>query len=363
MEPKPSRDRLVGPKPSHDQLAGVDSPAAFTHYEQRIRTLTTLLDRAACHEAVTNLDPSDPDSNSELRAYYFLATLLTTGSHETNCAVSAIVLPNLVKCIVAVLGDPKTNQMGCMPKTEVHQLQERQIDLITLGTGSSNAVTVPFEEHAADLLHALRTFRTALGPTSDESPYWYFLRFIVRRCYLKISDRISKGEKIWRTHPMALLRKWEPPSHKSGFKRIEVKLKHQLLQSTLAVYDIFPVSEDSDGHATYYFAKDNAKAWAQTACALYGVLEEKLMTPYFDGQSKLRQVPRATIDAESVVTVADYLDTFAMILDLQPMKEIVKHPSYTCKLQPLDKPLPLKKDMSSPLPGTPPISSCALHRY
>ncbi|KAF7795760.1 hypothetical protein EIP86_006927 [Pleurotus ostreatoroseus] len=360
MERKVSRKfSLVGAKPSRDHLAGIDSPAAFTHYEQRIRALTTLLDRAACHEAVTNLDPSDPDSNSELRSYYFLATLLTTGTHETNCAVSAIVLPNLVKCIVAVLGDQKTIQMGCMPKTEVHQLQERQIDLITLGTGPSNPVTVPFEEHAADLLHALRTFRTALGPASDESPYWYFLRFIIRRCYLKIADRISNGDKIWRKHPMALLRKWEPPSSKSGFKRTEFKLKHQLLQATLAVYDIYPISEDADGHVMYYFAKDNAKAWAQTACALFGVLQEKLMTPYFDGHSPLKQVPRATIDAESVVTVADYLDTFAMILDLEPMKEILKHPSYTSKLQPIADPLPVNQNMVSPLGDDPDSNALA----
>lgn len=338
-------------KPSRNHLIGVTSPAAFSHYEQRIRALTSLLDRAACHEPVTNLDPSDPEGNSELRSYYFAATLLTMGTHETNCAVTAIVLPNVVKCIVAVLGDQKEPKMGCFPKTEIHTLQERQIDLQTLGSGSSNPDTVPFEEHAADLLHALRTFRTAVDPDSDISPYWYFLRFIIRRCFLKIAERMSNGDKIWLMHPMKLLSKWEPPAEKEPFKRKEFKVNHQILQATLAVYNIFPISEAPDGYAIYYFAKDNAKAWAQAACALYGVLEEKLMTPYFDGTMPPKQVPRATMDAESVAVVADYLDTFSVILDLHPMKEILTHPSYTSQLRPIDEPLPLNEHAATPIAG------------
>lgn len=338
------------PKASRDHLLGTVSPAAFTHYEQRIRSLTSLLDRAACHEPVTNLDPSDPEGNPELRSYYFAATLLTTGTHDTNCAVTAIVLPGVVKCIVAVLGDYKEQHMGCYPKTEVHTLPERQIDLKTLGSGPSNPDQVPFEEHAADLLHALRTFHTAIDPDSDVSPYWYFLRFIIRRCYLKIADRISNGDKIWRVHPMKLLHKWEPPTGKGVFKRTEFKLQHQILQATLAVYDIYPIAE-VNGAAVYYFAKDNAKAWAKTACALFSVLEEKLMTPYFDGTMPPKNVPRASMDAESIAIVADYLDTFSVILDLHPMKEILSHPSYTRKLQPLDEPLPININAAVPSPG------------
>ena len=339
------------PKPSRDPLACASSPAAFAHYEQRIRALTSLLDRAACHEPVTNLDPSDPEGNSELRSYYFAATLLTMGTHETNVAVTAIVLPTVVKCLIAVLGDYKEPHMGCYPKLEMHIIPERRIDLITLGSGPSNAESVPFEEHAADLLHALRTFHTAVDPDSDTSPYWYFLRFIVRRCYLKIAERISNGDKIWRVHPMKLLRKWDPPSGRGAFKRTEFQLKHQILQATLAVYDIHPIAETVDGHAIYYFARDNAKAWARVACALFKVLEDKLMTPYFDGNAPPRLVPRASMDADSVAVVAAYLDTFSVILDSHPLQEILSHPSYTSKLQPLDEPLPINKDAPGTIPG------------
>ncbi len=198
-----------------------------------------------------------------------------------------------------------------------------------------------FEEHAADVLHALRTFHISTfdnshDPNAPPSPYWAFLRFVVRRCFLKIAERISNGNKIWRIHPVSVLRSWQPGD--AFFKRTEFVLQHPILQATLEVYDVKPVSQTADGRATYYFATDNAKAWAKVACALFGVLEEKLMTLYFDGHTPPKQVPRATMDAESIIIVSDYLDMFSVILDLAPVKEILKHTSYTSRLEPLEEP-------------------------
>ncbi|PSR77483.1 hypothetical protein PHLCEN_2v7914, partial [Hermanssonia centrifuga] len=209
------------------------------------------------------------------------------------------------------------------------------------GLRKSESNVVSFEEHAADVLHALRTFHISTfdnshDPSAPPSPYWAFLRFVVRRCFLKIAERISNGNKIWRIHPVSVLRSWQPGD--AVFKRTEFVLQHPILQATLEVYDVKPVSQTADGRATYYFATDNAKAWAKVACALFGVLEEKLMTLYFDGHTPPKQVPRATMDAESIIIVSDYLDMFSVILDLAPVKEILKHTSYTSRLEPLEEP-------------------------
>ena len=67
---------------ANDSLHGADSSAAFSHYEARIRTLTHLLDKHACHFPISNLDPEDLEENEDLRFYHYLATLLTTGSSD-----------------------------------------------------------------------------------------------------------------------------------------------------------------------------------------------------------------------------------------------------------------------------------------
>ena len=76
-------------------------------YTDRIHVLTSLLNDLSCHHAISNIDPSDPEGQPELRSYYYLATLLTTGIHEHHCAVTAILLPGVVKCIIADSGDIK----------------------------------------------------------------------------------------------------------------------------------------------------------------------------------------------------------------------------------------------------------------
>ncbi|EKM52204.1 uncharacterized protein PHACADRAFT_260411 [Phanerochaete carnosa HHB-10118-sp] len=120
-----------------DPLKGAESGSAFAHYEARIRTLTHLLDRQPCLIPISNLDPENPDENEELRFYYYVATLLTTGSLDQNCAVTAILLPGLVRCIIVHTGEAKqehTRTPVAQAPTQAHRVQERRIDLRTLGS-------------------------------------------------------------------------------------------------------------------------------------------------------------------------------------------------------------------------------------
>ena len=119
-------------------LHHADSDAAFAHYDQRIRTLTHLLDKHAAGTPLSNLDPEDPDANEELRFFYNLATLLTTGSHDQNCAVTAVLLPGLVKCIIVDTGGTRHGRSSSSVKheTHVHLVREGRINMTDLASGS-----------------------------------------------------------------------------------------------------------------------------------------------------------------------------------------------------------------------------------
>ena len=158
--------------------------------------------------------------------------------------------------------------------------------------------------------------------------YWYFLRFIVRRCHAKIAERMLNGDKIWTRHPIAVLHDWQPPEDASAFPPEEFPVHHQILEATLSVYGLNPVGHQGE-RAQYHFGTDNAKAWAQVACVLYEMLEKRLLTPYYVGH-----LPRATMEPDSIAVVADYLDTFAVLLELPPMQAILMHRSFTSLLQP-----------------------------
>ena len=141
---------------------------------------------------------------------------------------------------------------------------------------------------------------------------------------------MANGEKIWKTHPMTTLDGWQPGG--AQFEREEFTVHHQILEATLSLYGLNPTAQHGD-RKTYYFASDNAKAWAQVAVALYGVLDKRLFTPYFEG-NQLKSMPRATMDADSIAVVADYLDTFSVLLDLPPIKAILTDKTFTALLQP-----------------------------
>lgn len=208
---------------------------------------------------------------------------------------------------------------------------------------------VDFETHAADLLHALCSFYSELHLyNGTTSPYWHFLRFIVRRCHAKIAERMQNGEKIWKKHPIALLEHWDPPTD-AKFPDQEFPLNHQILESTLSLYGINAPSAHSE-RKTFHFGKDNAKAWAQTACVVYGTLEKRLFTPHFEG-NQLKDMPRASMDLDSIKVVADYLDTFLVLLDLPSMKSIFSHPSFTSLLEPLEQESPSHPQPSHPRRG------------
>lgn len=183
------------------------------------------------------------------------------------------------------------------------------------------------------MFHALRTYRASIS-TSVTSPYWLFLRFIVRRCYMKIAERMQNGVRIWRTHPMTILRDWTPPDDANAFPREEFSMRNQVLEASLSLNGITPIAQAPGERSTYYFDASNARAWAQTACSLYSVLEKRLFTPYVDGTGPVREMPRASMDSESVTIVADYLDTLAVILDLPPLKAIFFHASFISLLDP-----------------------------
>ncbi|GJE96958.1 hypothetical protein PsYK624_131680 [Phanerochaete sordida] len=317
----------------HDPLKGSESNAAFAHYEARIRTLTHLLDKYPCRIPISNLDPEDLEENEELRFYYYLATLLTTGSLDQNCAVTAVLLPGLVRCIIVHTGRARQDNVHAQaPHTpaQVHRVQERAIDIQTLGSLPSDSATIDFETHAADLLHALRTFHDTLHDESQPSPYWHFLRFIVRRCHSKIAERMQNGERIWKRHPMAVLSDWHPNG--AHFEREEFSIHHQILEATISLYGLTPASEQGD-RKTFYVDSDNVGQWAQITCALYGMLEKRLFTPYFEG-TEIKVMPRGTMDVDSIHVVADYLDTFSVLLDLPPIQAILTHKSYTEMLEP-----------------------------
>ena len=142
---------------------------------------------------------------------------------------------------------------------------------------------------------------------------------------------MSNGKKIWKTHPMTVLRDWQPGS--AEFSREEFTVHHQILETTLSLYGLAATSERLGDRKTYYFASDNAKSWAQVACSLYDMLEKRLFTPYFEG-NQLKSMPRATMDVDSITVIADYLDTFSVLLDLPPIKSILTHKSFTSLLKP-----------------------------
>ncbi|KIP01695.1 hypothetical protein PHLGIDRAFT_131155, partial [Phlebiopsis gigantea 11061_1 CR5-6] len=315
----------------------ISTSTAASQLEDRIRVLSRLLDHHALTIPISNIDPSNLEVNEELRFFYYLATLLTTGTYEQNCAVTAIVLPGVVKCVIAHTGE-RRNGPGEAAQMKVHRVQERRIDIETLGSAPSKSDSVDFETHAADLLHALNTFHSALRDcTATTSAYWHFLRFIVRRCHTKIAERMHNGERIWKRHPIALLEGWEPP-HRTLFATQEFAFHHQVLESTLSVYGITKTRDEGD-RQIYTFEKHNARGWAKTACAVYGVLHKRLFTPSLEG-NKLIEMPRASMDLESVEVVADYLDALAVLLDLPPMKAILFHPSFTSLLEPIEREAP-----------------------
>jgi hypothetical protein len=117
---------------SIDNLQHIGSDKAFTHYEERVRTLTLLLDKQACHTPVSNTDPENEDVNEELRFFCNLATLLTTGCHGENCAVTALLLPGIVKCIVV---DTSETQHDASTSS-VHLVREGCIGIKELGSAA-----------------------------------------------------------------------------------------------------------------------------------------------------------------------------------------------------------------------------------
>jgi hypothetical protein len=139
------------------------------------------------------------------------------------------------------------------------------------------------------------------------------------------------GDKIWKNHPMAMLHYWQP-GRDVDFPHEEFPVHHQILEATLSLYGLHATQQSGVG-ARYHFFKGNAKTWAQVACALYGMLEKRLFTPYFDGKA-LKSMPRASMDPESIAIVADYLDTFSMLLDLPPLQAVFMHKSFTTLLVP-----------------------------
>ena len=139
-------------------------------------------------------------------------------------------------------------------------------------------------------------------------------------------------------HPMTALQTWHPGNH--SFDRQEFSVRHHILQSMLSLYGVRPLHDGKQsGHGDdrstqqYYFASDNARDWALVACALYGVLEKRLLTPFFDGTIPPKNMPRASMDIDSISTAAEYLDTFAVLLDLPPMKAILSDEHFTAKLE------------------------------
>lgn len=126
LSPSPLRPQ------SHEYLHSTESTTTISHYDQRIRALTSILDRQPCQPPISNIDPLDVESNVELRSYYYLATLLTTGLYDHNCAVTAILSPGLVKCIIADTGDLR-HERGSLER-RVHIIPEGQMDLQALGS-------------------------------------------------------------------------------------------------------------------------------------------------------------------------------------------------------------------------------------
>ena len=165
---------------------------------------------------------------------------------------------------------------------------------------------------------------------------------------------MSNGKKIWKIHPMAVLRDWKPGS--AEFPREEFIIHHQILETTLSLYGLAATSERPGDRKMYYFASDNAKAWAQVACSLYDKLEKRLFTPYFEG-NQLKSMPRATMDVDSITIIADYLDTFSVLLDLPPIKSILTHKSFTSLLKPAGIP------GASAIPYKQPSASTSLGKF
>lgn len=150
---------------------------------------------------------------------------------------------------------------------------------------------------------------------------------------MKIAERMANGAKIWTTHPMQVLHDWAPGPG-DVFPRSEFTMQHQILQATLSLYGVNPSTQHGE-RSRYHFAADNARAWAQTACAMYAMLEKRLFTPFFEAEGRTpRPMPRASMDVESITVVADYLDTFAVLLDLPPLRAIFTHPSFSARLAP-----------------------------
>ena len=129
---------------------------------------------------------------------------------------------------------------------------------------------------------------------------------------------------------MAVLGDWHPNG--AHFEREEFTIHHQILEATISLYGLTPASEQGD-RKTFYVDSDNVGQWAQITCALYGMLEKRLFTPYFEG-TEIKFMPRATMDVDSIHVVADYLDTFSVLLDLPPIQAILTHKSYTSMLEP-----------------------------
>lgn len=103
----------------------------------RIHLLSTLLNNTSCTNPVSNIDPLDPEGHGELRSYYHLATLLTTGTHQHNCAVTAVLLQGVVKCIIADTGETKRSpkdDTAHAHAVDVHSIVEGQRDLQELGS-------------------------------------------------------------------------------------------------------------------------------------------------------------------------------------------------------------------------------------
>lgn len=162
--------------PSSLRRGSRDIGQSASHSEDRIRVLTRLLDHQALAIPISNIDPKNLDLNEELRFYYYLATLLTTGSYGQNCAVTAIMLPGVVKCIIVDTGE-RRNETGEKAQMRIHRVQERRIDIETLGS-------CPYVPSDATLRSGSPTsfnFFLELSPTESTSrrmPQIFFMRYV-----------------------------------------------------------------------------------------------------------------------------------------------------------------------------------------
>ncbi|CAL1715911.1 unnamed protein product [Somion occarium] len=230
----------------------------FTTHDLRIRTLTTFLHRLNFSAAPRYAFPGFTSNDRVTRKMFDrIATLLRFSTKYETIAVTGGITPSGLHIVVV------TESSG--PTLKVEKVERRE----TRGPSLAELASTPFNphkdstslsDHASYVLAALAAY--------DQSPErdWELLKFIVRRCSLKLHQRLHTDTKVWTQSVADTLVNWSPNARESVKSTwISVGDMYWVIDREPSI----PRRTGIDGQVEAQFSDESLKGWA---CVLANIL-------------------------------------------------------------------------------------------